>query len=119
VASTVILLLVLFAGILQWRGQGAADGGFTTFWLSMSVLNGLIIGFYFSIRFYRQWLPVACRAELIFASLGYANPSRVDLQRDHKRYCKAHGIKWPYLTDGPWIYHYPESSRSLERSAKR
>jgi hypothetical protein len=61
---------------------------------------------YFAARFYRRCFPIARRAEQIFTALGYPDPSRVDLPRDHKRYCKTHGIKWPYLTDGPWIYHY-------------
>ena len=75
----------------------------------MGILD-LVLGFvaasYFSIRFYFQWRPIAQQAEGIFATLGYHDPSRVDLPRDHKLYCKAHGIKWPYLSDGPWIYYY-------------
>jgi hypothetical protein len=67
---------------------------------------GAIAAFYYSIRFYLQWRPAARQAESIFAALGYPDPSRVDLPRDHKRYCKAHHIQWPYLTDGAWIYHY-------------
>jgi hypothetical protein len=72
----------------------------------ISLVVGAIAALYYSIRFYWQWRPVAQQAERIFAALGYSDPSRVDLPRDHKKYCKADGIQWPYLTDGPWIYHY-------------
>ena len=72
---------------------------------------------YYAIRFYRQWLPIARQAEQIFAALGYPDPSRVDLPRDHKRYCKSKGIGWPYMVNngidaGPWTYHYLESQGS-------
>lgn len=80
--------------------------GFIQFMGGISLVMGITAALYYSIRFYRQWLPIAQQAEQIFAALGYPDPSRVDLPRDHKLYCKANGIKWPYLTDGPWIYHY-------------
>ncbi len=72
---------------------------------------------YYAIRFYRQWLPIARQAEQIFAALSYPDPSRVDLPRDHKRYCKSKGIGWPYMVNngidaGPWTYHYLESQGS-------
>ncbi len=78
---------------------------------------GLIAAPYYAIRFYRQWLPIARQAEQIFAALGYPDPSRVDLPRDHKRYCKSKGIGWPYTVNkgvdaGPWTYHYLESQGS-------
>lgn len=28
-------------------------------------------------------------------------PTRVDLPRDHKRYCKSKGIGWPYMVNSP------------------
>ena len=60
---------------------------------------------------------LARQAEQIFAALGYPDPSRVDLPRDHKRYCKSKGIGWPYTVNkgvdaGPWTYHYLESQGS-------
>lgn len=78
---------------------------------------GLIAAPYYAIRFYRQWLPIARQAEHIFAALGYPEPSRVDLPRDYKRYCKSKGIGWPYNVNngvdaGPWTYHYLESQGS-------
>lgn len=73
---------------------------------ALSLGLGASAALYYAIRFYLQWRPIAEQAELIFAALGYPDPTRVDLPRDHKCYCKAHGITWPYLTDGPWIYHY-------------
>lgn len=99
-------LLGTFFGILDWQSKRAFDSGFTMFWGGLIVVNALVMSGYYSFRFYRQWLPVARQAERIFTALGYPDPSKVDLPRDHKRYCNARDIKWPYLTDGPWIYHY-------------
>jgi hypothetical protein len=92
---------------------GYAGKGDPLDWFSMSIVGGMsvLVAPYFSIRFYRQWLPIARQTEHIFSALGYPTPSHVDLPRDHERYCKAHGIKWPYLTDGPWIYHYLDAHR--------
>lgn len=75
---------------------------------------------HYAVRFYRQWLPIARQAEPIFASLGYPDPSLVDLPRDHKRYCKSKGIGWPYTVNngvdaGPWTYHYLESKDGVTR----
>ncbi len=88
-------------------------------WFAMTIVAGMaaIAAPYYAIRFYRQWLPIARQAEQIFAALGYPDPSRVDLPRDHKRYCKSKGIGWPYTVNngvdaGPWTYHYLESQGS-------
>jgi hypothetical protein len=93
-------------GIADWQSDSPFNPDSTIFWIILVAVNSAVISSYWSIRFYRQWLPIAKQAERIFSALGYPDPSRVDLARDHKRYCKANGIKWPYLTDGPWIYHY-------------
>ena len=81
---------------------------------------GLIAAPYYAVRFHRQWLPIAQQAEPIFAALGYPDPSRVDLPRDHKQYCKSKGIGWPYTVNngvdaGPWTYHYLESDGGVTR----
>lgn len=91
-------------GLMDWAGGQRFGPRFTTFWMSLVASISLLMAGYFSLRFYRQWLPLSRQAERIFGALGYPDPSSVDLPRDHKRYCKAHGIKWPYLTEGPWIY---------------
>ena len=93
-------------GLFEWYSTSPTEPGFLRFTFGLMAVNAAAMAAYFSARFYRQWLSVAREAERVFAALGYADPSRVDLPHDHKRYCKAHGIKWPYLTDGPWIYHY-------------
>ena len=80
------------------------------FVIPISFVLATTTGLYYAIRFFLQWQPTARQAEFIFATLGYTDPTRVDLERDHKLYCKAHGIKWPYPSDGPWIYHYLDES---------
>jgi hypothetical protein len=95
-----ILFFVAVLGVSPMERDGVAFFGVLCWAL------GSVVALYYSIRFYRQWLPTARLAERIFAALGHSDPSRVDLPLLHKRYCKTHGIKWPYLTDGPWIYHY-------------
>ena len=95
---------MIFAFVLF--DSSPTEVGFIMFMGAIGLANAVIAALYFPLRFYRQWLPIARQAEEIFAALGYPDPSQVDLPRDHKRYCKANGIKWPYLTDGPWIYHY-------------
>jgi hypothetical protein len=105
----VLAPLFIFANYLVfgvWLGESRLDVSQMHFEGGMSVAMGAVAAIHLSIRYYKRWLPVAHRAEQIFAVLGYPAPPRVDLPLDHKRYCKAHSIKWPYLTDGPWIYHY-------------
>mgnify|MGYP001190147383 CR=1 FL=1 len=101
---TFFLSSYLILGI--WANNLPLDAEGIRFMGSISLMLATIAALYFSIRFYRQWLPIAQQAEQIFAALGYPDPSCVDLPRDHKLYCKANDIKWPYLADGPWIYHY-------------
>lgn len=65
------------------------DAGTFHIVLPMFSTFGVVAAIYYGLRFYFQWRPVAQQAERIFAVLGYPNPSRVDLPRDHKRYSKA------------------------------
>lgn len=92
---------------------------FKHFEFDLALIAGIstIAAPYLSVRFYRQWLPIVQQAESIFAALGYPDPSRVDLPREHKRYCKSKGIGWPYNVNngvdaGPWTYHYLEVQSS-------
>ncbi|WKZ87112.1 hypothetical protein N5B55_20325 [Ralstonia pickettii] len=94
------------------------DAGTFHIVLPMFSTFGVVAAIYYGLRFYFQWRPVAQQAERIFAVLGYPNPSRVDLPRDHKRYSKARGIKWPYLSDGPWIYHYLDPHEERGRATR-
>jgi hypothetical protein len=111
-----LLLGLLIAGALfvVLMEYTTASSPFKFLWFDMSLVGAtaVTVAPYFAARFYRRWLPIAGQAEHIFTALGYSDPSRVDLPRDHKRYCKAHGIKWPYPSDGPWIYHYLDESIS-------
>jgi hypothetical protein len=93
---------------LAWSffGNGKIQEGGVIFMSGIASVLGLVAASYYSVRFYLQWLPVVHRAEQIFAELGYAEPQKVDMEVEHRRYCKIHGIKWPYLAEGPWIYHY-------------
>jgi hypothetical protein len=103
------LFFLSINGFCVWRLFTSMDGdaSFELFAALASLALTGVISLYYSVRFYFQWRPTARRAEAVFAALGYAEASRVDLERDHKQYCKAQGIKWPYPSDGPWIYHYP------------
>ena len=69
----------------------------------------LMVSFYFAARFYRQWLPIARHAERVFSKLGFKNPQAIDLYRENSQYGRENGLKRPYLTDGPWIFHYSQS----------
>ena len=94
------------------------DAGTFQVVLPMFSAFGVIAAIYYGLRFYFQWRPVAQQAERIFTALGYSNPSRVDLPRDHERYCKARSIKWPYLSDGTWIYHYLDPHEERARATR-
>ena len=106
VVATSLLLCGSFAIFELYNKNG--DLGFALFGYSVMSANALIISAYFSIRIYHRWKPFVRQAEKIFSALGYQEPSKVDLPKDHKLACKARGEKWPYVSDGPWIYHYPE-----------
>lgn len=93
-------------GLMDMLSDNRYGPKFTQFWLALVAGLSLLMAGYFSIRFYFQWLPLSRQAEQIFAALGYADPAGVDLPREHKLYCKVHGVKWPYPSDGPWIYRY-------------
>lgn len=111
--------LFFFSPFLMWLlfTDAAVDIGSIEFGGGICIAMGLIASPYYAIRFYRQWLPIAQQAESILAALGYPDPSRVDLPREHKRYCKSKGIGWPYNVNngvdaGPWTYHYLEVQSS-------
>lgn len=113
-----LFFLILLGATLFTVGMEyfSAPGGqfswnFVWFMLVIGSSLAAIAAPYYALRFYRQWLPIARKAELIFAALGYPDPTRVDLPRDHKCYCKSKGIGWPYTVNngvdaGPWTYHY-------------
>jgi hypothetical protein len=105
-----LALGLIFIAVMEYF---SASEPFKHLEFDLALITGLsaIAAPYLSIRFYRQWLPIARQAEPIFTALGYPDPSRVDLPRDHKRYCKSKGIGWPYTVNnrvdaGPWTYHY-------------
>jgi hypothetical protein len=110
--SGITIIGTMFS-VFQWRSAHEFSWDFTFFWLSIVGVLSLVAALYYSVRFYRQWLPAARLAEMIIEKMGYGDPSRVDLERDHKSYCRAHGIKWPYNGDGPWIYRYQGSSSKI------
>lgn len=106
-------LLVLLggsAGVMEWRSGHVDHFLMWRFFAGLIGVNALVMAAYFSVRFAQAWRPHAARAEAILTALGYRDPCRVDLERDHKRACRALGEKWPYLSDGPWIYRYPEET---------
>lgn len=106
------ILIALFvfscALVATIRWGDNVPAGADLFALAISTVLSLISALYYSIRFLYQWGPIAKRAEMIFAVLGYPDPALVDLEKDHKRASKARGEGWPYLSDGPWIYRYPD-----------
>jgi hypothetical protein len=107
----ILILLGGSAGVLEWRSGAIADrSGGLLFDATLIGANAFFVAAYFSIRYAQTWRPHAARAEAILIALGYRDPSRVDLKKDHKRACRALGEKWPYLSDGPWIYRYPEET---------
>jgi hypothetical protein len=97
--------------VLEWQsGAVARRSGGLPLGATVFGVNALFMAAYFSIRYAQTWRPHAARAEAILGTLGYRDPSRVDLEKDHKRACMALGKKWPYSSDGPWIYRYPEET---------
>ncbi|MGM9485722.1 putative type VI secretion system effector [Ideonella sp. YS5] len=104
-----ILGMLWYLGFAFFSNTGIEIDGLefvTPICLALAATTGL----YYAIRFFFQWRNTARQAESIFATLGYLDPPYVDLERDHKLYCKLNGIKWPYPSDGPWIYHYLDKS---------
>ena len=112
----ILLGATLFTVGMEYSSAPSGQFSWSFVWFMLVISSSLapIAAPYYATRFYRQWLPIARQAESIFAALGYADPTRVDLPRDHKRYCKSKGIGWPYMVNngvdaGPWTYHYLES----------
>lgn len=103
-----LLAFALISAIGVWQAsKGTNDPAESVqFFGAISAILSLVGAAYFSIRTAMQWRPFVRKAESIFASLGYGDPGRVDMEKKNKRYWKAKGGKWPYLTDGPWIYRY-------------
>jgi hypothetical protein len=106
-------LLILFCGVaavMEWRSEHVDHFRMWKFFAGLIAANAFFMAAYFSIRYAQTWRPHAARAEAILTTLGYRDPSRVDLEKDHKRACVALGKRWPYSSDGPWIYRYPEET---------
>ena len=103
-----LLGFAVICAIGVWQAsRGTSDPAESArFFGAISVALSLVGAAYFSFRAATQWRPFVLKAESILAALGYVDPSGVDLEKQNKRYWKANGGKWPYLTDGPWIYRY-------------
>jgi|GEM_PF-2047789 len=102
------LAFALICSIGVWQSSKGTDdlADSVQFFGAISLVMSLTGAAYFSFRTATQWRPFVRKAESIFASLGYGDPRGVDMEKQNKRYWKANGGKWPYLTDGPWIYRY-------------
>jgi hypothetical protein len=100
------LLLCITFGVMMALSNNGHSPAFKAFVFGVEGVIAILIGCYMSFSTALRWRPLVERAESIFAALGYRDPRRVDLERQHDLYCKAHGGKWPYLKDAPWVYHY-------------
>lgn len=103
-----LALLVLLGGafaLMDVLSSEPITADFRYFWMGLVSGLALLMSAYYSWRFYRQWLPLARLSDAIFAAFGRSNPADTNLPRDHEAYCKELGVKWPYPTEGPWIFH--------------
>lgn len=103
------VLFIAFFGTLEWRTNDATSLDFLLFCATIFAAISLIASLYYSIGFTRRWRPFVVKAEAIFTALGYTEPSRVDMEQQHKKYLKQNGGTWPYLHDGPWVYRYADA----------
>lgn len=99
------LLLGGAFGLTDYFNDDIGSPDFRKFWMSLVAVFSFTMSAYYAVRFYRQWRPVAQEAESIFSAFGLSDPTAVSLPQEHKRYCQRRGIRWPYDTEGTWIYY--------------
>jgi hypothetical protein len=74
------------------------------FWLVAA--NSLAIGLYFPIKIARKWRSFVAIAEQVFAALGYANPSRIDMEKQDSMYWKKYAKPGEQRKVAPWVFRY-------------
>ncbi len=85
----------LFAGGIEFFSQKKASASALLFACVMGGALAFSMACHLSIRVARRWRPFVQKAEAIFAAFGYRDPSRVDMEQQHKKYLRQHGGKWP------------------------
>ncbi len=103
-----VLMSGLAFGMHEYFGNEKSPESLLWFTAAMSGVLSLAVACHLSIRTARRWRPFVQKAEAIFAAFGYRDPSRVDMEQQHKKYLRQHGGKWPYLVEAPWVYRYAD-----------
>ena len=67
---------------------------------------GVVMGFYFSLKTAFRWSPFDAIAESIFTAFEYANPARVDMVEQAKKFRKAQGAGAEVAPRSPWVFRY-------------
>jgi hypothetical protein len=113
VALSVILVIAPFLWFTE-PNRGAKALEHLKFYGPLLGTLSIIIGAYYSVRFYFQWRKVAKSSGEVFRMFGFHKPESIDLPRENVRTSRAQGITWPYDTAGPWIYRCPLPGANMD-----
>lgn len=97
------LLLSTFFLLADYFYDDPTPGGFYLVIAILVSVNSLIASLYLPIKIARKWKPFVELAEQIFATLGYDEPSCVDLERENRIFCRRHRTEVGRVY-APWVF---------------
>ena len=102
ITTSLLLALTPIFGFALWADKQSSIPA------TVFVVMGILMGFHFSINTAVRWAPFVAIAESIFTALGYANPARVDMVEQDKKFRKAEGAGAEASNSAPWVFRYVE-----------
>jgi hypothetical protein len=82
---------------------------YDSFLWAMAAANA-IVGTLLLVKQGWKWRPFVAIAEQVFAALGYANPSHVDMERQDSLYWKKHAQPGEHRRVAPWVFRYVDKA---------
>jgi hypothetical protein len=106
VTAAIVLAGCIFFGLIEQFSDEKSPARFLWFMFAIVAVNSLAIGLYFPIKIARKWLPFVAIAERVFTTLGYADPSRVDMEKQNALYWKKYAQPGEQRKAAPWVFRY-------------
>jgi hypothetical protein len=104
--SALMLATVFWMWLSEWLLDKSLSVFGTSFLFSVSSLLALVVSFYFPLKSAYRSKPFVNLAERIFSSLGYVDPTRVDMERQDRLYWKTVARADEQRQFLRWVYRY-------------
>ena len=109
VTAVIAVWATIFLAVYEYQSEKKHSLDSTMFIFCLYSVLSLVVGLYFPLKIGWKWRPFVDIAEQVFAALGYANPSRVDMEKQNSIYWKKHAKPDEQRRVAPWVYRYVDS----------